>query len=551
MHKLGWSIIGEPGIMTVIEAQKPLTADCIFGVQRLLPLLDAFSKEIDGVKTAQDIEHIHRMRVASRRLRAALPLFATCFPEKNYQPWMQEIQRITRALGEARDTDVQIAFLMKLEKKRQARMQSDDPALAPPFLLKGAAETILLSQLQKKRLKLQTAVISALKKLENSGIIDDMRIFFGDQIQRAQRTRKKPFPYGIAPVAATRIAGRLAILLSHEQWVHNPDAIAEHHAIRIAAKKLRYTLEVYAPLYRLGLKKPLLRIKKIQEILGDLHDCDVWIDSVMGLLLKEYLTSRETRIPKNVRVSKVTSFKHFLAEREKERKIIYRRFVRYWDSLSRSRLWDELRKNLNTERKCKYRFSTVYKDDEIRTAVLDLTTQFPEGFEHCRKVTDLALMLFDELKPLHFMGDRQRFLLECAGLLHDIGWKFGQKGHSGRSADMILTDENLPIDLIERGIIGLVVKAHRGKIRFESDGFFSLLTSNDRNNVLMLAGLLRVADGLDYLHLGSITSVRSALSPTQIIIDVSAPRDVSAEKERALLKSDLFSRVFERTLVIR
>ena len=127
MHNPGWSIIGEPGIMVVINEPKPLKAECIFGVQRLLPLLDAFSKEIDGVKTAQDIEHIHRMRVASRRLRAALPLFASCFPEKKYQQWMEEIRKVTRALGEARDTDVQIAFLTKLIKKRDARKHADEP----------------------------------------------------------------------------------------------------------------------------------------------------------------------------------------------------------------------------------------------------------------------------------------------------------------------------------------------------------------------------------------------------------------------------------------
>jgi hypothetical protein len=393
--------------------------------------------------------------------------------------------------------------------------------------------------------------VSSLEKLENSGVIDDMRIFFNGQTMRAKSTRKKPSPYGIAPVAASRIARRLTILISYEGWVHNPDAIAEHHAIRIAAKKLRYTMEVYAPLYRLGLKKPLIRVKKIQEILGDLHDCDVWIDLVMVMLVKERLTSQETTAPKNMRVSKVTSYKHFLAEREKERKILYRRFVRFWDSLGRSRLWDELRKNLNAGRKRTYRFSVVYKDNDVRAAVSNLAALYVEGLVHSRKVTDLALMLFDDLEPLHRMGARERFLLECAGLLHDIGWKFGQKGHSGRSADMILSDENLPLDVIDRGIIGLVAKAHRGKIRFESEGFFSLLSSDDRNNVLMLAAFLRIADGLDYLHLGSTESVHCTINPQEIILETSALQDISAEKEQALLKGDLFIRVFERTLVIR
>ena len=537
--------------MTVIKEPEPLKAECIFGVQRLLPLLDAFSKEIDGVKTAQDIEHIHRMRVASRRLRAALPLFALCFPEKKYQQWMQEIQRITRALGEARDTDVQIAFLTKLVKKRQARMHADDPGSALSIRLTGDVETILLSGLQKKRSKLQSAVVSSLEKLENSGVIDDIRIFFHGQEMRAKSTRKRPSPFGIAPVAASRIGRRLTKMLSYEGWAHNPDAIAEHHAIRIAAKKLRYTMEVYAPLYRLGLKKPLTRVKKIQEILGDLHDCDVWIDAVMVMLLKERLTSQDTTAPKNMRVSKVTSYKHFLAEREKERKILYRRFVRFWDSLVRGRFWDELRKNLNTERKRTYRFSVVYKDNDVRAAVSNLAALYAEGLVHSCKVTDLALMLFDDLESLHRMGARERFLLECAGMLHDIGWKFGQRGHSGRSADMILSDENLPLDVIDRGIIGLVAKAHRGKIRFESDGFFSLLSSDDRNTVLMLAAFLRIADGLDFPHLGSAESIHCTINPQEIILEISALRDISAEKEQALIKSDLFNRLFERKMVIR
>jgi CHAD domain-containing protein len=537
--------------MMEIKEPEHLKAECIFGVQRLLPLLDAFSKEIDGVKTEQDIEPIHRMRVASRRLRAALPLFASCFPEKKYQQWMEEIRKVTRALGEARDTDVQIAFLTKIIKKRDSRKHAVNLDNALSIRLTGDVETILLSQLQQKRKKLQKVVVTSLDKLENSGVIDEMRIFFHNQNIQAKSKRKRPLPYGIAPVAASRIAIRLAKLHSYERWVHNPDAIAEHHAMRIAAKKLRYTIEVYGPIYRRGLKKPLSRVKKIQEILGDLHDCDVWIDTVMVMLVKERLTSQAVTGQEKMRVSKVTRYKHFLAEREKERKIIYQRFVRYWDSLGRIRIWDELRKNLDTGRKLKYRLTGVHPDNDIRLAVSNLSALYAEGLVHSRKVTDLALRLFDDLEPLHRMGARERFLLECAGQLHDIGWKFGKKGHSGRSAEMILSHENLPLDIIDRGIIGLVAKAHRGKIRFESEGYISLLSSDDRNNVLMLAAFLRVADGLDYLHLGSSESIQCTIHPHEIILEISAQRDITAEKEHALLKSELFNRVFERKLVIR
>ena len=120
----------ESGTIPGPERAAPEPGLCWFGLQRLPPLLDAFVKEIDGVRAAEDIEYIHRMRVATRRLRAALPLFRTCFSGKQYSRWMQEIANITRALGDARDADVQIAFLVKVpetcpvcaeEKGRDAR----------------------------------------------------------------------------------------------------------------------------------------------------------------------------------------------------------------------------------------------------------------------------------------------------------------------------------------------------------------------------------------------------------------------------------------------
>jgi CHAD domain-containing protein len=526
-------------------------AECNFGVQRLLPLLDAFSQEIEGVKSGQDIEYIHRMRVASRRLRAALPLFGSCIPEKKYRVWMLEIQKITRALGEARDTDVQIAFITKLIKKRQRTADEKTPSTDYPVRVKGDVESILLAQLQKKRSKLQVAVIKDLEKLTTSGIIDEMRTFFISLTPGTRRTIKRSPPHAIPMVAAGRISRRLDIMLSYERWVHNPDAVVQHHAMRIAAKKLRYTMEVYGPLYRLGLKKYLVRVKKVQEILGDLHDCDVWIDTVMVILLKERSASPVKISSKNNQIQRMSGYRHFLSEREKERKRLYLRYVRYWDSLVRAGIWENLRKTLEDGRKRKFRFPAKPGEDEIRSSVSALARQFPEGMGHCRKVTDLALSIFDDLLSLHQMGAHERFLLECTGLLHDIGWKFGHKGHSKRSADMIISDEHLALDLHDRAIIGLVAQAHRNNVRFESRGLFSLLSSKERDSVMMLASFIRIADGLDYLHHGSVDSIHCSAHPDSVIMEISATGDVRLELQRAGMKGDLFIRVFNRQLVIR
>jgi CHAD domain-containing protein len=537
--------------MTSVRDKEPVKAACIFGVQRILPLLDAFLGEIEGVRSAQDIEYIHRMRVASRRLRAALPLFESCFPQKKYRIWMQELKKITRALGDARDTDVQIAFLLRLEKRKAQQNKTDIRSSSPPVFSTDDLTDILLTRLQKKRMKLQNVVITALENLEKSGIPEDMRAECTDLVSRSAHVRPKPAVYGIPPVAGVRISKRLDALMQYERWVHIQDAVAEHHAMRIMAKKLRYTLEVYSPLYRRNLKKYLIRVKKIQEILGDLHDCDVWIDMVMTMLLEERSLRRTDCVLPDPKGCRVTGYRVFLSEREKERKRIYRKFVRYWESLGRAGLWNELLRTLTERRKEKYRLHEVSSEETIRSALRTLSGQFPEGIPHSRTVTALALQIFDDLAPLHRMQAHERFLLECACSIHDIGWKYGKKGHAKRGADIIIADDTFPVDIIDRGIISLVSRAHRGEVNLESDGMFLLLPPEQQKNVLKLASMIRISDGLDELHLGSVTSVHCTESPGEVVIETTVIRDASAEIEQALKKGTLFTLVFERALVIR
>jgi CHAD domain-containing protein len=65
----------------------------------------------DGVLNTGDIERLHDMRVASRRLRAALEIFSPCFPRKELQAALRDIKALADALGERRDRDVTIAAL--------------------------------------------------------------------------------------------------------------------------------------------------------------------------------------------------------------------------------------------------------------------------------------------------------------------------------------------------------------------------------------------------------------------------------------------------------
>ena len=78
--------------------------------------------------------------------------------------------------------------------------------------------------------------------------------------------------------AQWNIACGLQNFLGMEEYVHKENEKQKHHEMRIHAKKLRYTMEIFAPMYKNTLTKEIDTIKKFQDILGEMHDCDVWID---------------------------------------------------------------------------------------------------------------------------------------------------------------------------------------------------------------------------------------------------------------------------------
>ena len=72
-----------------------------------------------GVLDTGDIERVHDMRVATRRLRAALEVFATAFPKDELKPVLRDVKRLADALGERRDPDVHIEEFTKLRDRFQ------------------------------------------------------------------------------------------------------------------------------------------------------------------------------------------------------------------------------------------------------------------------------------------------------------------------------------------------------------------------------------------------------------------------------------------------
>ncbi len=91
----------------------PVASDtvCVYGARIIRKHLGSLEAQIEGVKSSKDIEAIHQMRVASRRMRSALAIFNTCFRKPTIKDILKDVRGVTSALGEARDLDVHLDYI--------------------------------------------------------------------------------------------------------------------------------------------------------------------------------------------------------------------------------------------------------------------------------------------------------------------------------------------------------------------------------------------------------------------------------------------------------
>jgi len=188
--------------------------------------------------------------------------------------------------------------------------------------------------------------------------------------------------------------------------------------------------------------------------------------------------------------------------------------------------------------------------DERLTSVIHLAEACNYEREHTHQVTRLALQLFDELSSLHKLGSRERFWLQCASLLHDIGWIEGRKEHHKTALRIILKTPILPFDNKERLIIGSVARYHRRTLPDQKHDNFASLNPEEQQIVRILAAILRIGDGLDSLHQNRVIELNCKVTRQRVNVTCVVLNIIPNESLVTSEKGDLFEIVFQRKLIM-
>jgi putative phosphoesterase len=170
---------------------------------------------------------------------------------------------------------------------------------------------------------------------------------------------------------------------------------------------------------------------------------------------------------------------------------------------------------------------------------------------HADTVRRLSLELFDKLSDLHLMGEEERYWLECAAILHDIGWSQGPKGHHKSSLKLILNEQEFPFTSDERYLIGSIARYHRKANPKNSHFNFAALSPKNKEKVRVLASFIRIADSLDASHAAVVTDFDLKIESDSVILDCFVIDDTSLESESILKKKDLFESVVRRKLIVQ
>jgi CHAD domain-containing protein len=228
-----------------------------------------------GTRLGEDPEELHDMRVATRRMRAALPIFQDYLDMEALQPFLKGLRRTGRTLGAVRDLDVFYektkSYLAGLPSERQAEL---DPLLAVWNTQRERARDTMVAYLDSQRYARFVTQFGDFLRTPGTGALPTVSAL------------GQPVPHRLRHVVPGALYRRLAEVRAYDEWLEVAEVpLSRYHQLRIASKELRYALEYFREILGPTAKSLIDAVKGLQDLLGDVNDAVVACN-----LLRDYLT---------------------------------------------------------------------------------------------------------------------------------------------------------------------------------------------------------------------------------------------------------------------
>jgi CHAD domain-containing protein len=275
----------------------------------------------DGTREGSDIEELHDMRVATRRMRSAMRVFRPYYQKKAIRPFLKGLRQTGRALGSVRDLDVFMenaaAYLQTLPPEDQTSL---DPLLSSWKVQREAARAKMLTHLDSNNYNHFVSGFGEFLTTEGAGAI--------------LPKPSKPTADRVFQIIPVLIYHHLEVVLAYENVLEGA-SLETHHALRIDLKRFRYLLEFFQEVLGGEVKPVIADAVAIQDHLGALNDADVACQ-----ILIEYLDNwREKDQRERINIQGVTQY---LIAQQTTLRTLVDTFPEQWEHFTRKEMRREL-----------------------------------------------------------------------------------------------------------------------------------------------------------------------------------------------------------------
>ena len=274
-----------------------------------------------GTRLGADIEELHDMRVATRRMRAAFEVFKPFYRKKLVKNLQKGLRATGRALGRVRDLDV---LLEKAEHHLETLPEADRPGLDP-----------LLETWQQERASERDKLLAHLDSESYGHFKQEFNIFTSTpdaEVRHSSGTNSRPdLVQHVLPILVYTNLARVRAL----EGILSSATVEQLHALRIEFKKLRYTLEFFREVLGPQAKGVVEELKAMQDHLGDLNDANVACQ-LLGKFIENW-EERQAELPLHERQNPEPVVA-YLAAKHAERYQLMVTFPQAWEHFNRPEL---------------------------------------------------------------------------------------------------------------------------------------------------------------------------------------------------------------------
>jgi CHAD domain-containing protein len=262
-----------------------------------------------GTREGRDIEELHQMRVATRRLRAAWRVFGDAFDPADAKRLKRPLRAVAAALGAVRDLDV----LLEIARTYRGDLPEAE----------GVAFGALIRDLEARREAARQQLDDVLDQPRYGRWLHASVACLGRprRPSRPSTTAEPRLVRELTPAAIWAAFGRVLAYEGIQRWADVPTL----HALRIEGKRLRYSLEFVREALGPEVNPLIQRVTALQDHLGLLNDADV-----AATMARDFLATRSAELSAAER----SAVGAFIGDRDRELRRLHRTAGRPWRSVS-------------------------------------------------------------------------------------------------------------------------------------------------------------------------------------------------------------------------